>query len=228
MPLDGWMDRSTSTQSARPVWNLKGRGIVTEQDSSPKLWRQRWLLLILNNIQLLWLNLLSPCTAVSFNAGNIGCFLPKLNGHQGSKGPKVCAWLSRFPDEQIAKKEEKFIAFGFLVSIIFFSKWSQFSPVAHKIHTWSNQAYIHKAFFRFIQQLSIPQRYFQARRVSRMVLLGVDFLQVLYHLLQAIVVPFVQILFTSTVSHRLSVETVLGDEKPIINIESSKQPQFFY
>jgi len=42
-----------------------------------------------------------------------------------------------------------------------------------------------------------------------MVLLGVDFLQVLYHLLQAIVVPFVQILFTSTVSHRLSVETVL-------------------
>merc|ERR1712038_762398 len=38
---------SLSTQSARPVWNLKGRGIVTEQDSSPKLWRQRWLLLIL-------------------------------------------------------------------------------------------------------------------------------------------------------------------------------------
>ena len=60
-----------------------------------------------------------------------------------------------------------------------------------------------------------------------MVLLGVDFLQVLYHLLQAIVVPFVQILFTSTVSHRLSVETVLGDEKPIINIKSSKQPQSF-
>ena len=101
--IDCWemhlRDRSTSTQSARPVWNLKGRGIVTEQDSSPKLWRQRWLLLILNNIQLLWLNLLSPCTAVSFNAGNIGCFLPKLNGHQGGKGPKIRTGLPRIPEE---------------------------------------------------------------------------------------------------------------------------------
>ena len=60
-----------------------------------------------------------------------------------------------------------------------------------------------------------------------MVLLGVDLLQVLHHLLQAVVVPLVQVLFTSTVSHRLSVETVLGDEKPIINIVFSKQPQSF-
>ena len=60
-----------------------------------------------------------------------------------------------------------------------------------------------------------------------MVLLGVDLLQVLHHLLQAVVVPLVQVLFTSTVSHRLSVETVLGDGKPIINIKFSKQPQSF-
>ena len=60
-----------------------------------------------------------------------------------------------------------------------------------------------------------------------MVLLGVDLLQVLHHLLQAIVVPLVQVLFTSTVCHRLSVKTVLGEEKPIINISFSKQPQSF-
>ena len=60
-----------------------------------------------------------------------------------------------------------------------------------------------------------------------MVLLGVDLLQVLHHLLQAIVVPLVQVLFTSTVSHRLSVETVLGDEKPMINIVFSRLPQYF-
>ena len=35
-----WMQEiyiHTSTQSARPVWNLNGRGIVTEQEASPKL-----------------------------------------------------------------------------------------------------------------------------------------------------------------------------------------------
>ena len=60
-----------------------------------------------------------------------------------------------------------------------------------------------------------------------MVLLGVDLLQVLHHLFQAVVVPLVQVLFTSTVSHRLSVETVLGDEKPMINIVFSRLPQYF-
>ena len=44
-------------------------------------------------------SLFSPCTVVSFNAGNVGRFPPKLNGHQGGKGPKIRTGLPGFPEE---------------------------------------------------------------------------------------------------------------------------------
>ena len=95
----GKYKRYTSTQSARPVWNLNGRGIVTEHEGSPKLCRQR---LPEGILQKSWSRhnpswVVSPSTTVPLQTRNVGCVFSKLNGHQGSKIPQVCPWLSRFP-----------------------------------------------------------------------------------------------------------------------------------
>ena len=92
-------DIYTSTQSARPVWNLNGRGIVTEQEASPKLWRHMLPEGILqksfHHHTSSWM--ISPCAAVPLKTCNVGCIFSKLNCHQGSKSPEVCPRLSRIP-----------------------------------------------------------------------------------------------------------------------------------